>query len=79
MTLTQKILKNPIYKRIFLFFMTLGHFWPLAAEKAKKLVFESSKSGQNQFFGFFSLWRPKMTLTQKTQKNPIYERRFVCL
>ena len=45
--------------------MTLGHFWPLVAERAKKLVFECSKSVENQFFGFFSLLRPKMTLTQK--------------
>ena len=35
------------------------------------------KTGQNRFFGFFSLQRPKMTLTQKTQKNPIYERIFL--
>ena len=43
MTLTQKILKNPIYKRIFLSFKTLGHLWHLVAEKDKKLVFEISK------------------------------------
>ena len=36
MTLTQKIQKNSIYKRVFLYLMTLGHFWPLVAEKAKK-------------------------------------------
>ena len=35
MTLTQKTQKNPIYERIFLSFMTLSHFWPLEAEKAK--------------------------------------------
>ena len=43
MTLTQKTLKNPIYQRIFLSFMTLGHLWHLVAEKDKKLVFEISK------------------------------------
>ena len=50
MTLTQKILKNPIYKRIFLSFMTFGHFWPLVAEKAKKRIFEIS---ENSFFWLF--------------------------
>ena len=43
MTMTQKTQKNPIYKRIFLSFMTLVHFWPLVAKKAKKLAFEISK------------------------------------
>ena len=38
MTLTQKTQKNPIYERIFLSFMTLSHFWPLEAEKAKKTI-----------------------------------------
>ena len=43
MTLTQKTQKNPIYKRIFLSFMTLNHFWPLVAEKGKNQIFEISK------------------------------------
>ena len=53
MTLTQKKQKNPIYERIFLSFMTLGHFWPLVAEKAKKLVFEFSKSVEKSVFWLF--------------------------
>ena len=55
MTLTQKTQKNPIYKRIFLFFMTLSHFWSLVAVKAKKLNFEISKNGSKSVFYFFSL------------------------
>ena len=43
MTVTHKTKKNPIYKRIFLSFMTLGQFWPLVAKKAKKLAFVISK------------------------------------
>ena len=31
---------NPIFKRIILYFITLGHFVPLSAEKGKKLIFE---------------------------------------
>ena len=40
MTISQKTKMNPIFKRIFLSFITLGHFVPLSAEKGKKLIFE---------------------------------------
>ena len=40
MTISQKTTMDPIFKRILLYFMTLGHFCPLSAEKCKKLIFE---------------------------------------
>ena len=51
--------------------MTLGQFWPLVAKKAKKLAFVISKKC---FLGFSSLLRPKMTMTNNAQKNPIYKK-----
>ena len=40
MTISQKTKNDPIFKRIFLSFMSLGDFCPLSAEKGKKLIFE---------------------------------------
>ena len=40
MTISQKTKMDPIFKRILLYLMTLGHFCPLSAEKGKKLIFE---------------------------------------
>ena len=48
--MTHKTKKNPIYKRIFLYLMTLGHFWPLVAAKAKKLAFVISKKSVSRLF-----------------------------
>ena len=66
MTLTQKILKNPIYKRIFLSLMTLGHLWHLVAEKHKKLVFEISK--KLVFWGFQLLEAKNNPDTENTKE-----------
>ena len=40
MTISQKTKMDPIFKRILLYFMTLGRFCPLLAEKGQKLIFE---------------------------------------
>ena len=40
MTILQKTKMDPIFKRILLYFMSLGHFCPQLAEKGKKLIFE---------------------------------------
>ena len=49
-------------------------WFTLVAVLQKTAFSKFPNTGQNRFFGFFSLQRPKMTLTQKTQKDPIYER-----
>ena len=64
MTLTQKIQKNSIYKRVFLYLMTLGHFWPLVAEKAKK---PNSEIPKNSFFCLFQ--PPEAENDQKSKKK----------
>ena len=56
-----------------------SHLVDPCGRNTKNWFFEISKAGQNQFFRFFSLQRLKMTLTKKTQKNPIYERIFCLL
>ena len=40
MTISQKTKMDPIFKRILLYFMSLGRFCPLLAEKGKKLIFK---------------------------------------
>ena len=76
MTPTQKTQKNPIYKRVFLYILTFGHFWPLVAEKAKKPNFEISK---NLVFGLFQPSEAgKDPNTEKTKK-PDFQKGFFCI
>ena len=68
MTPHQKTQKNPIWKRIFLYFMQKGHFRPL--EAGKREIKDFWVPGI-MFFAFCGLQRPKRTPLHLTQKNLI--------
>ena len=60
--------------------MTLGHFWPLVAEKAKKPNSEIPRFPKNWFFGLFQPSKAENDPdTENTKKTSIYKRIFLYL